>query len=87
MKIMLVVFGALVAATVGGPPAAAVEYPWCAYYGFGSGGTNCGFVTMAQCMASVSGTGGTCSQNPRYEPSTERYPRHRYHSRDYDDRY
>jgi hypothetical protein len=36
--------------------------PWCAYYSLG--GTNCGFHSYAQCQASVSGIGGSCSPNP-----------------------
>jgi hypothetical protein len=42
-------------------------YKWCALYGRGGGeGTNCGFVTLAQCQATVSGIGGYCEPNPRY---------------------
>ena len=34
-------------------------YPWCAVYGGrGGGGTNCGFLTIEQCRATVSGIGG-----------------------------
>lgn len=47
---------------------AAVIYPWCAHYGGGrfggGGGTNCGFLTRAQCMATVSGMAGFCDGNP-----------------------
>ena len=45
---------------------AAVIYPWCAYYGggrMGGGATNCGFLTRAQCMATISGMGGFCDGN------------------------
>jgi hypothetical protein len=44
-------------------------YPWCAYYsGGGRGGsTNCYFSTYQQCMAAVSGVGGTCNVNTWYE--------------------
>jgi hypothetical protein len=54
-----------------------VTYPWCAYYGTpdGVGGTNCGFVSWQQCMATVSGIGGWCRQNPRY---TNPPPRRRH---------
>jgi hypothetical protein len=38
--------------------------PWCAEYGGGSGGTNCGFYSFEQCMAARSGNGGFCSRNP-----------------------
>ena len=48
--------------------AAAIEYPWCAQYGgMGDGGRNCGFSTLAQCMATVSGIGGVCERNLFYE--------------------
>ena len=47
--------------------AQAQNYPWCAYYK-GAGGTNCGFVSYAQCMATVSGITGFCAQNTQYQP-------------------
>jgi hypothetical protein len=47
----------------------AQNYPWCAYYSAsGGGGTNCGFTTFQQCMATVSGIGGFCNQNTQYQP-------------------
>ena len=55
------------------PPAAAIEYPWCAQYnGMGGGGRNCGFSTIEQCMATVSGIGGFCEPNLFYTGATER---------------
>jgi hypothetical protein len=45
---------------------AEIEYPWCAQYSDISGATNCGFVSRAQCMATVSGIGGFCYENPAY---------------------
>ena len=49
---------------VASPASAEVFYPWCAIYrGSGGGGTNCGFVTWSQCMAAISGVGGTCYEN------------------------
>ena len=37
---------------------------WCAEYGNGHGGVNCGFSTYAQCRAAISGFNtGTCVQN------------------------
>ena len=48
-------------------PAAAIEYPWCAQYGsMDDGGRNCGFSTLEQCMATVSGIGGGCERNLFY---------------------
>ena len=47
-----------------GPPFPYDPYPWCAVYGGrGGGGTNCGFGTLQQCRATVSGVGGS------YEPN------------------
>lgn len=45
-------------------------YPWCAEYsaGNGGGGTNCGFLTIEQCRATVSGIGGFCVPNQFYNP-------------------
>ena len=38
--------------------------PWCAYYR--TGGTNCGFYSFEQCIATISGAGGYCGQNSNY---------------------
>jgi hypothetical protein len=44
-------------------------YPWCANYdSHGFGGSNCGFSTWNQCMATVSGIGGFCVPNQFYNP-------------------
>lgn len=45
-------------------PAAADPYKWCAAYR--NGGNNCGFTTIEQCRASVSGAGGSCVPNQFY---------------------
>jgi hypothetical protein len=45
-------------------PAAADPYKWCAAYRNGS--NNCGFTTIEQCQASVSGVGGSCVPNQFY---------------------
>ena len=48
-----------------GGAASADPYRWCAEYGggFSGGGTNCYFITLQQCQAAVSGTGGFCRRN------------------------
>ena len=52
---------------------AEIEYPWCAYYGRrGTDATNCGFSTLQQCRATVSGIGGYCGRNPRYHAKARR---------------
>ena len=55
------------------PPASAeVYYPWCAQYRRDNG-TNCGFNTYGQCLATISGVGGWCYANPAYPgPSAKR---------------
>ena len=58
---------ALIVGTVLNGPAQAQNYPWCAQYGTGMGGMNCGFVSFAQCMATVSGIGGFCIVNTQYQ--------------------
>jgi len=64
---------AIAAMTVLARPAAAIEYPWCAQYGgVSDSGRNCGFSTLAQCMATVSGIGGGCERNLFYAGPTER---------------
>jgi hypothetical protein len=48
---------------------AATQYPWCAEYGGGRDGiaaTSCGFVSWNQCMATVTGMGAICVENPAY---------------------
>jgi hypothetical protein len=47
---------------------AEITYPWCAQYSNEHGGRNCGFATLEQCRASVSGNGGYCEVNPMYQP-------------------
>jgi len=70
MRASFITLGILAAAIVSVAPAGAQNYPWCAQYSGGSmgGGRNCGFTTFEQCLATVHGIGGTCSQNTQYEP-------------------
>jgi hypothetical protein len=70
MKALLVVLGIVAAVGTFGTRAQAQNYPWCAYYGggYGGGGTNCGFTTREQCLATVSGIGGYCDRNTQYVP-------------------
>ena len=43
------------------------SYKWCAVGN--DGGTNCGFVTIEQCRATISGMGGTCEQKQVVPPN------------------
>jgi len=59
------IFAVILLGTAG--PAAADPYKWCAVYGGrGGGGSNCGFITLEQCRATVSGMGGFCTVNQFY---------------------
>jgi hypothetical protein len=60
----------LMALTVAPGPATAREYPWCARYDWTT--SNCGFVSLRQCLATISGIGGRCEPNPRYVPQGRR---------------
>ena len=49
---------------------------WCAeYLGEAGGATNCGFFTIEQCRATVSGIGGFCVPNQFYNPCGPAGPR------------
>lgn len=68
MRSLRIVLPALAALAVFSPASGhAIEYPWCAQYGLGGdGGRNCGFSTLEQCLATVSGIGGSCERNSFY---------------------
>jgi hypothetical protein len=82
MRIVRLATAALVLpAALAAAPARAYEkpydpYPWCAVYSGAMGGaSNCGFLTLQQCMATVSGIGGSCEPNQFYNPRRAA-PRH-----------
>jgi hypothetical protein len=80
LKLIVGTFGAAMLATllIGPAPAqAGTEYPWCAVYSESTiGATNCGFTTLAQCRAAISGAGGGCYENPAYVIASPRPKRH-----------
>lgn len=77
LSTLLLAAGALVSAPK--PAAAEIIYPWCAVYSERTvGATNCGFSTLAQCRATISGVGGWCVENPEYRPASQ--PRPKRHS-------
>jgi Protein of unknown function (DUF3551) len=74
---------ALIAASLGSvvlsSAHARADGPWCARYGTGLEGSNCGFYSFEQCQAAISGNGGRCSENLLYGSGREprrRSPRH-----------
>ncbi|HEY5067732.1 MAG TPA: DUF3551 domain-containing protein [Xanthobacteraceae bacterium] len=68
MKPLSIVFGICAACLAMTPPALGQNYPWCSNFHDG-GGTNCGFSSREQCMATAQGSGGTCARNNVYAPS------------------
>jgi hypothetical protein len=55
----VIVLSAAIFVAVFAAPAMAAQY--CARYA--DGGTNCGFNSLQQCVATVSGTGGFCARS------------------------
>jgi hypothetical protein len=54
-------------------------WPWCAQYDVWT--YNCGFDTLQQCLATISGVGGVCRPNsyapdPATAPQTRKRPRY-----------
>ena len=76
MRTFAFALGVLAVAASFHPSSAAQEataYPWCAEEG--SGVESCNFTTFQQCQETVSGVGGSCSQNPAYvEPRAQVNP-------------
>jgi hypothetical protein len=67
MRSLLFILAIFVVTAGIGTRAQAQNYPWCAdYAGFGS--QNCGFTTIQQCQAALSGNGGFCNANTQYVP-------------------
>ena len=58
---------------------ARADGPWCARYGTGLEGSNCGFYSFEQCQAAISGNGGRCSQNLLYGTDIEARRRQQRH--------
>jgi Protein of unknown function (DUF3551) len=77
MRLLLFILGFSVGIACIEKPAEAQNYPWCAHYGTGFEGMNCGFVTFQQCLDTVSGIGGFCMQNNTYQPRQVPGPRAR----------
>ena len=72
-KFMILAALATILSLQTGGQAQAREYPWCARYDWTT--TNCGFVSFQQCLATISGIGGRCEQNPRFVATEPRRKR------------
>jgi hypothetical protein len=60
LRIMMLLAATAVLAAASAAPAAAAQY--CAFYT--SDGGNCGFSSLQQCSAAISGVGGFCYASP-----------------------
>jgi len=54
------------------PPASATDYRYCQQQ-YDSGMRDCSFDTMEQCVAMISGHGGSCARNPYLPEPRESY--------------
>ena len=84
MQRMYAIVMAMIAALVVFAPSVvqAAPYKWRAVYA-AFGATNCGFVTIEQCRATISGIGGFCDPNPFYTgPDKKPTKRTRKHNHD-----
>jgi Protein of unknown function (DUF3551) len=70
MRLLPIFAGGFALAVIAAPVAAQTNYPWCSNFADGFGGTNCGFVSYEQCMATVRGSGGFCNKNDMYRPDS-----------------
>jgi hypothetical protein len=70
---LAITFAALSLSTTG----VRADGTWCAHYGTGLEGMNCGFYSFEQCRATVSGVGGFCQANTAAYPAAKE-PRRRY---------
>jgi uncharacterized protein DUF3551 len=74
MRIMATMLMAAAWLLIGASASEARTWPWCATYNDAYGSRNCGFATFQQCLATVSGIGGFCGQNPMFRPGVEARP-------------
>jgi hypothetical protein len=63
----------IAAALIGGPETTYAQspesYPWCgARFAISGDSRSCYYTSWEQCMATMSGIGGLCTQSPYYHP-------------------
>ena len=81
VRLLLMIVGAFAVMVCNERAGDAQNYPWCAEGSYKGGGTNCGFVTLQQCMDTVRGGAEFCEPNSMYQPPPGpheliRHPRH-----------
>jgi hypothetical protein len=76
MRLLLLMLGISVCVVGTETRAEAQNYPWWAIYSEGAagGGTNCGFISFEQCMATAWGLGSFCQPNTQYVPPPGPHP-------------
>ena len=80
VALMLVTTAAMAPRPAAAFPDSPSNNPWCAtYYDASLGMKQCTFATFEQCLATVSGVGGQCAQNPFYAPPLPPYAERRHH--------
>ena len=86
MRTVLAVVGGLAVLLAADVQSAQAQFsssrnPWCIRDGIaGRGSWDCSYHNRQQCLASASGAGGWCVQNPNYQPRNSRQrkrPRYR----------
>ena len=68
MKFSLFALGVMAASASFASTAEAQNYPWCSMVDLGDEILNCGFDSLEQCKASLSGGGDHCVENNTYKP-------------------
>jgi hypothetical protein len=81
MKILLLALGVVIGIAALAGRAEAQNYPWCAVLNTGDASYNCGFTTLEQCQATVSGIGGSCMANTTYNANATATPRNHWQNR------
>ena len=73
MRVFRIVLPGLAAVAILAPATGRADpYRWCAVSGDAGGASNCGFVTIEQCRATVSGIGSFCVPNQFYTGQEKR---------------
>ena len=67
MRPRFVILAGFSVVALSGSQAQAQNYPWCSNFSDGAG-SNCGFSTYQQCLATATGSGGVCERNTLYQP-------------------
>ena len=73
MRILLFTLAIVLGIEALGTAVKAQNFPWCAHYATDAGDVNCGFVSLPQCLATLTGIGGICMRNTQFAPYAPPY--------------